>query len=202
VVKEFGAGLRGAIGDLARGSPARRAWLAGRGLAALGIGAASPLAFVERRRFGLAFDSVLVQEDLCPAVAADSPGPGASASERMDALAGLALALHAAGAAHRDFTAGNVLLVREANGLEPRLVDLEDARFPHRLGDAARVRGLAQLNASVPDWIPDALRRRAFRRYARWLPFRAPEERVLARIAAASLARGHHWSGRGCAPRG
>jgi len=143
---------------------------------------------------------VLVQEDLCPAVAADSPGPGASASERIDALARLALALHSAGAVHRDFTAGNVLLTRDAHALSTRLVDLEDARIPRWLGDAARARGLAQLNASLPDWIPDALRRRAFRRYATWLPFRAPEGRVLARIVAASLARGHHWSGRGCAP--
>ncbi len=198
VVKEFATGLRGATLDLARGSPARRAWLAGRGLAELGIGAAAPLAFLERRRFGLPFASLLVQEDLCPALAADSPSPEASGPERIDALARLALSLHAAGAAHRDFTAGNVLLARDARGLSARLVDLEDARIPRRLGDRARARGLAQMNASLPDWIPAALRRRAFRRYATWLPFRAPRGRVLARIVSESLARRHHWSGRGC----
>jgi hypothetical protein len=144
---------------------------------------------------------VLVQEDLCPALAADSPGPGAGAAERIDALACLALALHAAGAAHRDLTAGNVLLVRGARGLSARLVDLEDARIPRRLVDRARAKGLAQLNASLPDWIPAALRRRAFRRYATWLPFRAPRARVLARIVSTSVARRHHWSGRGCLGR-
>jgi hypothetical protein len=200
VVKEFATGLRGAIVDLARGSPARRAWRAGRGLAALGIGAAPALAFLEHRRLGLAFTSVLVQEDLCPALAADSPGPEAGAAARTDALVRLALALHSAGAAHRDLTAGNLLLVRDAHGLSARLVDLEDARLPRSLGDRARAHALAQLNASLPDWIPAALRRRAFLRYATWLPFRAPRARVLTRIVAASLARRHHWSGRGCLP--
>jgi tRNA A-37 threonylcarbamoyl transferase component Bud32 len=195
VVKEFATGVRGAIFDRLRGSPARRAWRAGFGLAALGVPAASPLAFLERRRAGLPVASALVLEDLCPAFAVDSPEPGASASERVDALARLVLSLHGAGAMHADLTAGNVLLARGPDGLAARLVDLEDARIPRRLGDAARARALAQLNASVPDWIPDALRGRAFRRYATWLPFRAPRERILARIVAASLARRHHWSG-------
>jgi tRNA A-37 threonylcarbamoyl transferase component Bud32 len=195
VVKEFATGLRGALADRLRGSPARRAWRAGIGLAALGVGAASPLAFLERRRFGLPVASALVLEDLRPAFAADSPGPEAGAGERVDALARLVLSLHAAGATHGDLTAGNVLLARGPAGLAARLVDLEDARIPRRLGDAARARALAQLNASLPDWVPDALRGRAFGRYATWLPFRAPRERVLARIVAASLARRHHWSG-------
>jgi hypothetical protein len=196
VVKEFATGLRGAILDRLRGSPARRAWRAGLGLAALGVPAASPLAFLERRRAGLPIASALVLEDLRPAFAADSPEPGAGAGERVDALARLVLSLHGAGATHADLTAGNVLLARGPDGLAARLVDLEDARIPRRLGDAARARALAQLNASVPDWIPDGLRGRAFRRYATWLPFRAPRERILARVVAASLARRHHWSGR------
>jgi hypothetical protein len=201
VVKEFAAGLGGAIRDLARGSPARRAWLAGHGFAALGIGAPRPLAFLERRRLGLPLASLLVQEDLCPAPAADSPGPDASPAERLDALTRLALALHGSGASHRDFTAANALLVRDARGVSALLVDLEDASFPRRLGDAARRRALAQMNASLPEWVPDALRRRALLRYAARLPFRAPIGRIAARIAAESRARAHHWSGAGCARR-
>jgi tRNA A-37 threonylcarbamoyl transferase component Bud32 len=200
VVKEFTTGLRGALADLARGSPARRAWLAGHGLAALGIGCAAPLAFLERGRLGLVRRSLLVLEDLCPSLPADAPGPELGADERVGALLRLALALHGRGADHRDFMASNVLLARRGHGLATRLVDLEDVRFPRRLRDAARVRALAQLNASLPDWVPDALRRRAFRRYAAWLPFRAPQARVLARIVARSLARRHHWSGRAREP--
>ena len=200
VVKEFTTGLRGALADRVRGSPARRAWRAGFGLAALGIRAPGPLAFLERRRFGLPFASVLVQEDLCPALRADAPGPGADPSERVEALVRLAMALHGNGAAHDDFTAGNVLLARGRDGLVACVVDLEDVRIPRRLGDAPRVHALAQMNASLPDWIPDALRRRALRSYATWLPFRAPILRVEARIARESLARRHHWSGRACGP--
>lgn len=198
-MKEFATGLCGALADRLRGSPARRAWRAGIGLAALGIRAPGPLAFLERRRFGLPFASVLVQEDLCPALRADAPGPEIDPSERLGALVRLALALHGSGAAHADFTAGNLLLTRERGGLVAYAVDLEDVRFPRRLRDASRVRALAQLNASLPDWIPDALRRRALRCYATWLPFRAPILRVEGRVALESLARRHHWSGRGCA---
>jgi hypothetical protein len=194
VVKEFAAGLAGALIALLRGSPARRGWQAGHGLAALGIGAAVPLAYVERRRMGLVFRSALVLEDLAPASAADAPAPGLGAEERLGALLRLALALHAAGATHRDLVACNILLVRTGDALAARLVDLEDVRVPRRLGDAARLRALAQLNASLPDWIEAPPRQRAFERYASRLPFGCGPARALARIVRLSLARQHHWS--------
>jgi len=195
VVKGFEAGLAGALVAVLRGSPARRGWRAGRALAALGIGAAAPLAYAERRRMGLVVASALLLEDLAPAPAADAPAPGLGVEERLDALLRLALALHAAGATHRDLMACNILLVREGDVLAARLVDLEDVRLPRRLGDAARLRALAQLNASLPDWIGAPPRQRAFERYASRLPFGCGSARALARIARLSAARHHHWSG-------
>ena len=79
IVKEYTAGgLARALADAFRGSPARRAWLAGHGLRELGIAAATPYAFVERRRFGLPVASAAVFEDLRPAAPADRCAPFAA----------------------------------------------------------------------------------------------------------------------------
>jgi tRNA A-37 threonylcarbamoyl transferase component Bud32 len=55
------------LADLFRGSPARRAWLAGHGLVARGVGVAEPLAFVDRRILGLPVESLVVLRSLYPA---------------------------------------------------------------------------------------------------------------------------------------
>jgi tRNA A-37 threonylcarbamoyl transferase component Bud32 len=183
--------------DWLRGSPAARAWRSGVGLRARRIGAAVPYAFLERRRLGLPVASWLLLEDLWPAVPADSPG--LDAPQLADALAALTARLHRAGIRHGDLKASHVYLDAGEPNLTARLIDLEDVRFARRLPDRARIRELAQLNASLPDSLPDALRCRAFERYRSALPFRAPPQDCLRRIVAASLARAHRWSGRGCA---
>jgi tRNA A-37 threonylcarbamoyl transferase component Bud32 len=183
--------------DLLRGSPASRAWLRGVGLRARRIGAAAPYAFLERTRFGLPVASWLLLEDLWPAVPADSPG--LDAEQLTDALSALVARLHRTGVRHGDLKASHVYLATGETGLEARLIDLEDVRFARRLPDRARIRELAQLNASLPDSLPDALRCRAFERYRGALPFRAPPQACLRRIVEESLARAHRWSGRSCA---
>jgi tRNA A-37 threonylcarbamoyl transferase component Bud32 len=201
LVKEFvPGGWTRRLGDVFRGSPARRAWLGGHGLQAHRIGAATPLAFLERRRLGVPVASTLVIEDLGPALPADAiDARGAAAAELVDALARLALQLHARGVAHGDLEASHVRLARRRGRLEAKLIDLEGVRFPRRLSDASRLRGLAELNASLPDSIPDAPRRRAFALYAALLPFRLPAPQALRALVADSLAREHRWTGASCA---
>lgn len=182
--------------DRLRGSPASRAWRSGVGLRARRVGAAVPYAFLERRRLGLPVASWLLLEDLWPAVPADSPG--LDAPQLADALAALIARLHRAGIRHGDLKASHVYLAAGEPGLEARLIDLEDVRFARRLPDRARIRELAQLNASLPDSLPDALRCRAFERYRSALPFRAPPQACLRRVVEASLTRAHRWSGKGC----
>jgi tRNA A-37 threonylcarbamoyl transferase component Bud32 len=186
--------------DRLRGSPAARAWRSGVGLRARRIDAAVPYAFLERRRLGIPVASWLLLEDLWPAVPADSPG--LDAPQLADALAALTARLHRAGIRHGDLKASHVYLGAGELGLTARLIDLEDVRFARRLPDRARIRELAQLNASLPDSVPDALRCRAFERYRAALPFRAPPQDCLRRVVEASLARAHRWSGRGCAIAG
>jgi tRNA A-37 threonylcarbamoyl transferase component Bud32 len=182
-----------ALADLARGSPARRAWLAAHGLRARGLGAPRPLAYLERRRLGLPVASWLVLEDLRPAMAANLLA--ARAEEALDALARLLVELHRAGVDHGDLKATNVLLDA---ALGPALVDLEAVRFRRRVPDARRLAALAELNASLPDAFPAAARRRAFDRYVRALPFAMGRARALAQIVRASLERRHRWTGQDC----
>jgi tRNA A-37 threonylcarbamoyl transferase component Bud32 len=183
--------------DRLRGSPASRAWRSGVGLRARRISAAVPYAFLERRRLGFPVASWLLLEDLCPAVPADTPE--LDAPQLADALAALLARLHRAGIRHGDLKASHVYLSKGDPGLEARLIDLEDVRFGRRLADRARIRELAQLNASLPDSLPDALRCLAFQRYRSALPFQAPWQECLRQVVEASLARAHRWSGKGCA---
>jgi tRNA A-37 threonylcarbamoyl transferase component Bud32 len=200
VLKEWRAqGLLRLLADGLRGSPAARAFRGGVGLRARRIGAAVPYAFLERRRLGLPVASWLLLEDLRPAVTADAFAGGLDAAQVADALASLLVRLHRAGIRHGDLKASHVYLAAGASGLETRLIDLEGVRFARRVPERARIRELAQLNASLPDALPDALRCRAFERYRAAVPFRSPAQTCLRRIVAASLARAHRWSGHGCA---
>jgi hypothetical protein len=201
VVKEYAAGgLARRLADAFRGSPARRAWLGGHGLRARGIAAATPYAFVERRRFGLPVASATVFEDLRPAAPADRCAPRVASPEQIvDTLARLVTGLHRRGVIHGDLKASHVYLEWRERRLEARLIDLEGVRFRARLRDPERIQALAELNASLPDSIADDLRCRAFARCAAALPFDRGRETALREIVAASLRRTHRWTGAGCA---
>jgi tRNA A-37 threonylcarbamoyl transferase component Bud32 len=206
VVKEVvKSGWLRRLADAVRGSPARRAWRAGHGLACRGVRCARPLAFVEERRFGLPVRSRLVLEDLRSHPVASDPAvwrAPALADRALDALERLVRALQRHGVSHGDLQALHVHLdgPRDGTGrLEPVLIDLEAVRFHRRLEDRQRIRALAELNASLPDgWIAPALRRGVFDRCARALPFRDEPDRVLAEVVRESLARNHHWRGDDC----
>lgn len=196
------------LADLFRGSPARRAWRAGHGLETRRIPCARPLAFVERRRFGVPVSSRIVLEDLRPSRAASDPSVWSAGTERpLDALGRLLRTLVHHAVDHGDLQALHVYLLEPdassgktgSDRLRPALIDLEGVRFPRRLGDRRRVRALAELNASLPEaFVPASDRRALFVRHARALPFAAPRDAVLQSVVQASLEREHHWSGEDC----
>jgi tRNA A-37 threonylcarbamoyl transferase component Bud32 len=199
VVKESPPrGAARALADAWRGSAGRRAWLGGHGLAARGVGAAIPVAFLERRRFGLPLASLVVLEDLSPAEPADR-NETLPASDVVAALGRVAVALHRREIDHGDLKASHVYVRDAGGGIETLLLDLDGVRFRHRLSPARRIRNLAQLNASLPDRFPAEARCEAFARYASALPFPYAATRALAQVVAASLARRHRWSGADCA---
>jgi tRNA A-37 threonylcarbamoyl transferase component Bud32 len=199
VAKEWRArGWLRALADRLRGSPAARAWRSGVGLRARRIGSAVPYAYLEQRRLGLPVASWLLLEDLRPALPADAAAAQLDGARVADALASLLARLHRAGIRHGDLKGSHVFLAPRGGGLEARLIDLEDVRFSRRVSERARIRELAQLNASLPDALDDTLRCRAFARYRAAVPFRADAGECLRRVVAESLARQHRWSGRGC----
>jgi 3-deoxy-D-manno-octulosonic acid kinase len=192
------------LADLFRRSAGRRAWSGGHGLAARFLGAATPLAYLERRRWGVPAASWVFLEDLRPAIPADRvEGDAAALARTVETLGALAADLHARGADHGDLKSSHVYLDPADPEAAPRLLDLEGVRFGRRVGARRRARALAQLNASLPDRFPDDARRRAFERYARRLPFgrgRRARRRALRDVVARSRAREHRWSGEGCDP--
>jgi len=198
VKEEPWRGIARASASLLRGSMAARGWRGGHGLRARGIDAAQPLACLERRVLGLPVASWLVLEDLRPAPVA-ACAEALDATVVLDALAGLAIDLHRAGADHGDLKATHVFLEERAGCLVPRPIDLDRVRFGDEVPLERRVRALAQLNASLPDAFPADARCRAFARYAAALPFERDVAEVRREVVRASLARAHRWTGAGCA---
>ncbi len=188
------------LGDLARGTPARRAWLAGHGLLARRIGAALPYAYLEERR--VRPRSWVVLEDLRPATASTfAIERGVATPSRLaDALLRLVLQLHRRGVDHGDLKSTHILLRRRGRGgaLEACLIDLEGVRFRRRIAWRRRRRSLVQLNASLPDTLSAALRRHFWVRYLQIFPVAGDPERAARGIVRASLARAHRWTGRDC----
>ena len=172
------------------GSAARRGWIGGHGLRARRIGVALPVAWIDRRDHR--GHSVLLMEDL-----GAQPCLELAPREQIDpdAILRLLLALHRRGVDHGDLQASHIF-----GRSEPRLIDLEGVRFPRRVSDDARLRALAELNASLPDdSLPADERRELFYCYAAALPFRIPVEQALREVIGRSLARQHAWRGLGCA---
>jgi len=202
VVKRSRAGgLRRALADRFRGTPAARAFRAGHRLGLLGVYAPRPLAFLESRRFGIPWQSWLVMEAVGEAdLDGFRPDAGEPAARHARAL-GLWLAeLHAWGIAHRDLKAGNLRLDKSGDGgARYWLLDLEDVRLGRRIPQRARRRALAQLNASIAD---DRLglsdRRRMLAAYCERMPFDTEPGQLALEIARESLARRHRWKGEGC----
>lgn len=199
VVKELlTRSLWRALADAARGSGAWRGWRGGHGLQVRGLGAATPLAYLDETRFGIPTRSWLVLDDLAPAkdLLAYAPEHREALVRRLGPWLDR---LHLRGVDHGDLKATHVFVDPETR--DPvRLIDLEGVRFPSRLTPPMRLQALAELNASVPDAWTTAERMRVLRRYR--LHHRLSDRSdgaALERLVQQSLARRHRWTGGDCA---
>lgn len=194
-------GVRRRVADLVRGSPARRAFRAGRALLARGIGAALPVAALERRRLGVSRRSVLVSLDLRgdPTAADWLAREPERRQQVLESLAGLLVSLHRAGVRHGDLRTQHVHLAWGPQGpLRPRLIDLESLRFGLPPGDDERLDDWAQMIGSIPDAHADLpARRAAFECYAALLPFEGGSERAFAEMIRRAVRRHHLFVGSG-----
>jgi hypothetical protein len=173
----------------ARAADARRAWLGGNGLEARGIATCTPLAYAGRW---------LVMSDGGPTLSdwVDAEFAKSTAFEREElahALGSLLARLHRRGVYHADLKANNVVW---RPGEEPRLLDYGRVSFGWRVTRRRRVKNLAQLNAALPDLVPNALRERALAVYLAESATGDEPAALRRDVTSESLRRAHRW--RGC----
>jgi tRNA A-37 threonylcarbamoyl transferase component Bud32 len=108
------------------------------------------------------------------------------------ALGSLLAALHRRGIYHPDLKANNVVW---RPGEPPRLLDYGRVRFSARVTRRRRVKNLAQLNAALPDALPNALRERALAAYLAESETGDEPAALRRDVIAESLRRAHRWSG-------
>jgi len=191
--------IRG-LADLLRGSPARRAWRAGHGLAARGVVAATPLSYVERWRLGRGRRAFVILEHI-GSCGADQPEslPAFSTAALAKALYSLLIELREADIHHADLKANNIRLRQRDDGLQAALIDLEDVRFPRRLSNEQQLSQLVTLNASIADpHLSAPERQHLLRRYIARAPLGRPFEEARRLITKRSLERRHVWRATGC----
>lgn len=189
VVKQFrNDSLRQRLDRRFRGTKAERSWRVALALEESGLPTPEPLLWADSEEpTGPAFYVCRYLPDRIEArdfVRALNAGeererfPETPALTVLSTLAELARALHEAGFWHRDYSAGNVLLDLEAEGLRPALVDLNRTR---RVGDPSlsqRMRDLCRMpleraehqNLLLSAYFrgePPARARRLYRRYHR-----------------------------------
>lgn len=136
--------------DLVRGPAAKRAFEAGRSLAAKGVATAPVVAWGVRRRWGLPVCSCLVSEYLAGTTALVEHLKAGPAEEVLEAVADMLAKMHAAGFANRDLKAHNIL-VRRAKpgaGAQAYLVDLDGLRWKGRVSRRRRQKNLRRLRRS------------------------------------------------------
>lgn len=162
VVKQFSHGsVRSRLDRVRRGSKAERSWRAALQLATAGFDTPRAVAWIESTAAdGPAWFVCALIEDAIEARyllraaragSATTDFPQFPLDEFLDGCAGLARRLHEGRIWFRDFTSGNVLLRREADGtLRLWLVDLNRARFGPRLSTSERCRDLARMPIFVP----------------------------------------------------
>jgi tRNA A-37 threonylcarbamoyl transferase component Bud32 len=205
VVKEVPT-PRGArrIFDLVRGGAARRAFGASYGLETQGLMSPRALAFLEFRGPLGVRGSILVSEDLGHLSDALARTP-ADPERCLAALTRALIDLHRRGLDHGDLKATNILL-RDAGGAETStgsveavLLDLEGMRIRTHLTHRERIEAMAELNASLPGDVPNALRVRAFDHYRAACFWSCEREVALRDIALRSAQKAHRWKPDGCA---
>jgi hypothetical protein len=186
-----------AIGSIGRASPARRAFVAARALAALGFGVPDVVAAVEDRRLGMLHRSFFVTREVTGALTADRywAGLGAAAERRRFArrLGDLFRRLHAAGVYHNDLKDVNLLVRDAADGPDFVLLDLERVHLG-ATGRRRRIKNLVQLERTLGRETSPAMRLRFLHAYLG--PGATPAElRTWAAAVAAAAARKERRAG-------
>jgi tRNA A-37 threonylcarbamoyl transferase component Bud32 len=175
-------------------SRAKKAWIAARGLQVRGINTPSSLALIEMKHLGLITRTILISEfienayELNDFVLKFFKDKNTSLSlftkqSFIDQLAKLVKKLHENGIYHADLKSNNILVkLDDNNRLHFYLVDLDRVHFRDHLSFEQMANNLAQINASISDYITPADRLKFFRTYAEGTPRMINRKRYFKRI--------------------
>lgn len=142
-------------------SRCRRGWNVAYALLNRDIRAARPLAYLERRRFGLITDSLLITERLAGAAELDAflkaeharraPDDWAALKRELtESLVRHVRLLHERGFEHRDCKAQNIVVVR-ADPVQLFWIDMDGVRHRRRVRLTRQLRALMRLHVSLLD---------------------------------------------------
>lgn len=196
VVKQFCyPGFFERFKDRFRRSKGLRAWVGGHGLWVRGIASIRPLALAERRDGFSQFESFLLMETLANGQELDRYilGGFRDHGEKRRFIRSFAewtSGLYDKGIYHRDMKTCNILVSEQGDGWEFRLLDLEDVRFGHRVGEGRFFKNLLELNTSTPRTITRTDRLRFYRACLRRHPVVRDSKRFLKRLSVESQRRG------------
>ena len=172
-----------------------KAWLGGNGLRVRGVSSIKPLALMEQKSWFGCVEGFLVME-------ASEPGEEMDRhickefdgiKEKRNFIKAFALwlyHLHQKNIYHQDMKACNILVSRNGQTWDFKLLDLEDALLDEKINENKLFKNLLQLNTSTPKFITTRDRLRFFKEYMRLNPFIKEQKVFLQHLMEESKKRG------------
>lgn len=190
-------------------SRAKKAWFAANGFIVRKQPTPLPIAMLEKRRFGLLKNSLLITkfvQDAVPVYLYVSEGIRSEINSGqkagfikktafIEAFARSFKDLHKSNIYHPDLKGGNILVKEEGkHNWKFYYLDLDRVSFNQPITERKAVKNLAQLNASIPNIFSFSDRMRFFKIYSGKKRLTKTDKPLLKKIIIKSLKRKHLWN--------
>ncbi len=172
-----------------------KAWLGGNGLRARGVSSIKPLALMEQKSWFGRTESFFVmeaskaEEEMDRYICKEFDGM----KEKRNFIKAFALwlyQLHQRNIYHQDMKACNILVSRNGQMWDFKLLDLEDVRLNEKIDEKKLFKNLLQLNTSITNLVTRTDRLRIFKAYQDQHPIIRNEKEFLFRLIRKSRERG------------
>lgn len=208
-VKEYkNSGIFRQIRETVFSSGGKRAWYAANGFVVRGLITPLPAAFVERRRWRLLKNSLIITEYIEPAApvylyVANCLGASSDIDNDkimrkrnfIEAFSRSFKNIHKQGVYHADLKGGNILVKEDGKrGWEFFYLDLDRVSFKRLVTEREIIKNLTQLNASLPNEFSFSDRMRFYKNYSGRKRLNKGDKLLLKKIIADSVKRKHFWN--------